>query len=211
MLSRKCHRYIGLVMLIPMITWALTGLVFFIKPGYSGAYEMLTLKTYPLTQSLTIAPGKNWQEARLVKSIIGEHLLVKSSGKLLHLNAVTLTAMPAPKDAQLSQLFEDTIAHNIARYGSVKTIESNIENNADTPVATATAITSNNITLSLNWQNLTFTQRGSDRALINLLYKVHYLQWTPWAFANQVLGILGLILLISLSVLGIKVYLNQRE
>lgn len=46
MKTRKLHRVIGLVMLLPLFGWAITGFIFFLKPGYEGAYELLQLKTY---------------------------------------------------------------------------------------------------------------------------------------------------------------------
>ena len=45
---RRLHRSVGLVLLLPFLGWAITGFVFFVKPGYEGAYETLQPKTYPL-------------------------------------------------------------------------------------------------------------------------------------------------------------------
>jgi uncharacterized iron-regulated membrane protein len=39
---RNLHRIIGIALLLPFFGWAITGMVFFIKPGYAGAYEILT-------------------------------------------------------------------------------------------------------------------------------------------------------------------------
>jgi hypothetical protein len=36
--TRTAHRLLGLVLLAPLCGWALTGLVFFFKPGYARAY-----------------------------------------------------------------------------------------------------------------------------------------------------------------------------
>jgi hypothetical protein len=67
------------------------------------------------------------------------------------------------------------------------------------------------VKVTLNWNNLKLSQTGQDTQLINLLYQVHYLQWTPYKELNQVLGIFGLILLISLTVLGVRIYIKQRS
>ena len=69
-----------------MVGWALTGLVFLIKPGYDGAYEVITIKTYPLDQKLIIASKKNWEEGRLINSVLGNHLLVTVAGKTNNLD-----------------------------------------------------------------------------------------------------------------------------
>ena len=196
---RKIHRYIGLVMLLPMFGWSITGLVFFIKPGYEGAYEILKLKTYPLDTETTLPGDAEWLDARLVKSVLGHHLLVNSYGVALHLHPKTLEEQPIPDAEQLVRLFDDTIAHNIERYGTIERIQQ------------TTAYTSTGIKIVLDWPTLTFTQTGLDQKLIDTLYKVHYLQWTPWQGMNQVLGIFGLFLVAALSALGMKIYLGGRR
>jgi hypothetical protein len=62
MKARTLHRVIGLILLLPFFGWALTGLVFFVKPGYEGAYELLSPKTYPLDSALTINPDPSWAD-----------------------------------------------------------------------------------------------------------------------------------------------------
>ncbi|WP_196137820.1 PepSY domain-containing protein [Aliikangiella sp. G2MR2-5] len=199
MKSQKLHRYIGLAMLIPMLCWAATGVVFFIKPGYKGAYERLNLKTYPIEETVTLPKNSGWTEVRLLKSILGSHLLVKSYGKTLHLDPDTLELAPIPGESELKSLFEDITSHNLERYGSIARVEG------------TKAYTSNDIEVALDWNTLSFTQKGKDREIIGILYKVHYLQWTPWDGLNQVIGILGLILLTILSVLGIKLYISNKR
>ena len=198
MRSRRLHKYIGLAMLVPMFGWALTGLVFFIKPGYDGAYEQLTLKTYPLTTPFVIANNNAWQEVRVVQSVLGVHLMVKTEDNYKQLDPATLTARPVPDFAQLKMLFQDAISTNVMRYGKILNIDQ------------LTATTSNNIEIKLDWDTLSFHQHGRDRTLIGLLYKIHYLQWTPWPAVNQVLGIIGLCLLMTLTILGIRVYLTNK-
>jgi len=185
-------------MLVPMIAWALTGLVFFIKPGYDGAYEALELKTYPLENRFSIQSNKNWQEIRLIRSILGYHLLVKSDDVFFHLDPTSLELKPVPDKSNLMKLFEDTVSQNRQRYGSVEEISG------------TTALTTTGVTVVLDWQALKFDQHGVDREIIGLLYKVHYLQWTPWPFFNQVLVILGLLLLVTLTLLGVKLFIQNR-
>jgi hypothetical protein len=75
MTTRSLHRVVGLVMLLPLAGWAITGAVFFLKPGYAGAYELLPVKTYPFETNIAIETDPSWTEARLVKTILGEHCL----------------------------------------------------------------------------------------------------------------------------------------
>ena len=199
MKSRKLHKLIGLILVLPMLGWTLTGLVFFIKPGYQGAYEQLSVKKYPLSQTVTITPQENWLEMRLVKTVLGEHLLIKSNNQSQHLDPHTLLVKPAPTSAQIKTLLSDAFGSNKARYGEIANIDD------------LSAQTTTGVKVTLDWHSLRLSQQGQDTHLINLLYQVHYLQWTPFKELNQVLGIFGLILLISLTVLGLRIYIKQRR
>tara|TARA_R110000737_G_scaffold123766_1_gene155865 strand:- start:17969 stop:18562 length:594 start_codon:yes stop_codon:yes gene_type:complete len=197
MKSRKLHKLIGLILVLPMLGWTLTGLVFFIKPGYQGAYEQLSVKKYPLSQAIIFTPQENWQEVRLVKTILGEHLLIKSNSKSQHLDPLTLLVKPKPTSAQFKTLLSDALVSNKARYGEIESIND------------LSAQTTTGVKVTLDWHSLRLSQQGQDTHLINLLYQVHYLQWTPFKELNQVLGIFGLILLISITLLGVRLYIKK--
>ena len=51
---RSLHRLIGILLLLPFVGWAVTGAIFFLKPGYAGAYDLLAVKTYPLDAATQI-------------------------------------------------------------------------------------------------------------------------------------------------------------
>jgi len=199
MKSRKLHKIIGLILVLPMLGWTITGLVFFIKPGYGGAYEQLKLKTYPLEQSFVVSSSENWQEARLIKTILGHHLLVKTNGEAKHLDPVSLLPKELPTKAQIESLLADAFSNNKERYGEIIKIADN------------TAHTSTGIEVILNWNGLSLYQTGKDTKLINLLYEIHYLQWSPFKGFNQFLGVLGLVLLMTITVLGLRIYLKSRR
>lgn len=196
MISRRIHRYIGLALLFPMIGWALTGVVFLVKPGYDRAYEIITIKTYPLEQTLNIAANESWEEVKVIKSVLGHHLLVTAEGKTHHLDFNTLKQRPTPSMIEVTRLVEDAIADKRDRYGSVQAVDG------------TTAYTTTGIEVTLDWDELKLNQIGADRHFIDGLYKVHYLQWTPWQLANEVLAIVGLLLLITLTLIGLRIYLK---
>lgn len=196
--SRKLHKIIGLILVLPMLGWTFTGLVFFIKPGYQGAYQQLSVKKYPLNQPIALTPQDNWQKISVVKTVLGDHLLVQANNKSEHLDLSSLLAMPEPTTVEFKALLNDAFTNNQARYGEIVSTDG------------LTAKTSTGVKVTLNWKSLTLSQQGQDTKLINLLYQVHYLQWTPWKEFNQALGILGLVLLISLTILGVRLYVKQR-
>lgn len=197
--TKRFHRILGIILLLPLLGWALTGLVFFIKPGYSDAYQPLVIKTYPIDTSWTIDTAKHWQDVRLVKTILGTHLLVTTDDNTKHLNPYTLQEKALPSSDQLTVLIEDAISPNQDRYGSVTAIKDSV------------ATTDTAVTITLDWKTLKLTQRGQDTELINLIYKIHYLQWTPYAAINQVLGFAGLFLLMALTVLGAMLVVKKSD
>jgi hypothetical protein len=197
--TKRYHRIMGIILLLPLLGWGLTGLVFFIKPGYSDAYQPLGIKTYPIDTSWTIDTARHWQDLRLVKTILGTHLLVTADGNTKHLDPYTLQAKVLPPSDQLTALIQDAIAVNQGRYGSVTAIKDSI------------ATTSTAVKITLDWKTLKLTQRGQDTELINLIYKIHYLQWTPYSALNQVLGFGGLFLLMALTVLGAMLVVKKSD
>jgi hypothetical protein len=190
--QRLLHRIVGLVMLLPLLGWAVTGMVFFIKPGYAGAYEQLAVKTYPLDANTPIQTRAGWQEARVVKTIAGTHLLVRTDRGWQNLNPSSLQPAPVPSGDTLLRLFEDAFTANPRRYGRLTRL-------VDRTVHTATGVD-----VTLDWDRLTLQQRGRDTDRIDWLYRIHYLQWTGRKTLDKVIGLLGLVLLVTLTYLGAR-------
>lgn len=191
---RSVHRLVGLVLLLPFLGWAATGIVFFVKPGYGGAYEALNVKTYPL-ENTAVAASPDWLEVRLLRSVLGEHLLARTDSGWQHLQPQTGLPFPLPAKDALRRLLEDAFTANPARYGRIVRVD------------TDTVQTDTGVEVRLDWNRLALQQRGSDTALIDALYRVHYLQWTGIALVDQVLGLLGLGLLILMTLLGARLAL----
>lgn len=191
MTTRTLHRIVGLVMLLPFVGWAVTGAVFFVKPGYAGAYEQLSVRTYPLDDNLAIK-GQAWREARLVKTILGTHLLVRTDAGWRNLDPATLKIVPMPPQEKLRLLFEDAFTANADRYGRVAT------------QVDATARTTTGVEVTLDWNRMALQQRGRDTDRIEMLYRIHYLQWTGVKPLDMLLGVLGLGLLVMLTYLGAR-------
>lgn len=199
MKSRKIHKIVGLLLVLPMFGWIITGVVFFIKPGYKNAYDQLAVKTYPLEQSFTIPSSNEWKEARLIKSILGHHLLVKTGDGYKHLDPTSYQPKENLTEQEVKSLLNDAFSKNADRYGVVVSSDG------------YKAVTSTGIEVTLNWNNLSIRQSGDDTKFINTLYKIHYLQWTPSKSFNQFFGIMGLLLLMLLTLFGVKIYLSSRR
>ena len=184
-------------MLVPLLAWATTGVVFLTKPGYDEAYEKLSIKTYQLDPGQYVSTRKDWQEVRLVQSILGVHLLARTDGGFRQYDPKTHLPSRAPTERQIAQLITDAIQMNPDRYGAIERIEG------------FKATTTTGIEIQLDWDQMKLSQRGTDRKIIETLYKIHYLQWTKWDNVNLILGIIGLCSLVSLTILGLVSYFSK--
>jgi hypothetical protein len=189
---RRLHRLTGLVMILPFIGWAITGAVFFIKPGYGAAYDLLAVKTYPIDGTLSITPQPGWREVRYLKTILGPHLLVRTDKGWSHLSPSTLAPAGVPTDEDVRRLVGDAFAANPGRYGHI------------TSIADGTIRTDTGVEIVLDWTRLSLQQRGTDTDRIDRLYKIHYLQWTGQQSIDKMLGLVGLTLLVLLTSLGAR-------
>jgi len=190
MTVRRLHRLAGLVLLLPMLGWAATGAIFFIKPGYDEAYSSLTVKTYPLAASLAVKASADWLEVRYLRTALGPHLLARTTAGWRQFDPVTAAPRPAPAEADVRTLLNEAIAADPSRYGAILFIDG------------TNATTATGARLSFDWNQLSLSQRGRDTDRIDWLYKVHYLQWTGIAAFDQALGLIGLALIVVLSLLG---------
>ncbi|MEH6517970.1 MAG: PepSY domain-containing protein [Halioglobus sp.] len=193
------HKILGLIMIAPLILWAITGLIFLTKPGYSNAYEQLSPALYQFDKTARVSGAANWTDIRLLKTVLGYHLLVQESGSWKHLDPFTLAVKSQPSPEQVKALIQDATKASPSRYGTISAIQEN------------TVITDTDVVITLDWNSLTLKQEGRDTRLINTLYKVHYLQWFDSPLHNKIFGILGLILLVALSVLGCVTYIRGRK
>ena len=195
---KKLHRWVGIALLLPMLAWPITGFIFLVKPGYKNAYESISIRFYPIEQPLSVKTKNGWEEVRFVKTILGHHLIARDHGGWKHFDPVSLNAISMPDSDVLTRLVEDAVTSNKARYGQITHSDGNI------------FYTDTGTELTLDWSTLSLKQKGSDTRLIGLFYKIHYLQWTPFEMINQVLGVLGLILLLFLTALGFKLSFTKR-
>jgi len=196
---KKLHKYLGFIMVLPFLAWAVTGVYFFIKPGYKAAYESLPIKTYAITDTIELKGNKAWLETRIIKSILGTHLLIKNDKGWQHRDFNTLNIIETPTKKQIETLLNDATKHNPLRYGNITSIDG------------LNIITDTDVRISLNWNNMSLYQQGKDTDFINNMYKIHYLQWTGIDSIDKVLGIIGLILVLLLAFLGIRMSIGYKK
>ncbi len=195
---KQLHKYLGWLMLLPFIAWAITGVFFFIKPGYQEAYASLAVKQYPLQQSYYVAGNPNWQEVRMLRSVLGDHLLVKANDKWQQLDPHSFTPIAKPSQSQVRKLVEDAMQSNPERYGDIASIDG------------VNITTTTGVRISFNWPQMSLYQQGEDTDFINQMYQIHYLQWTGIKPVDKVLCIVGLGLVLLLAGVGLWLSLRPR-
>ena len=210
---RRLHRVLGLILLLPILGWAVTGFIFFVKPGYGPAYAMLRVRTLELEPGsgsalTTLRREPGWLEMRALRTVLGDHLLVRNESGWSQLDPATFAPRPLPAAKDLRALIEDAIAADPAhepRYGSIASLESREDGSG-----TATATTSTGVTIDLDWATLSLSQSGRDTRRIDRLYRIHYLQWTGIKTVDRVVGITGLVALVGLAFFGLRLAFPRR-
>lgn len=196
---KKIHSILGLILVLPIIGWIFTGMIFLFKPGYGEAYQQISPKFYTIDQYDFTIPENSWSEVRVVKTILGDHLLVKAEHQWQHLNLASFKPAPLPSTKDQIRFLTDAISSHSERYGTVEGKEGDVY------------VTSTGVELSLNWDTLSIYQSGNDTKLINLFYKIHYLQWLGNKKANITLAVVALSLLLLLILYGVVLYFRRRR
>ena len=189
---RKIHRLTGILLLLHFIAWSTTAVFFLVRPAYEQAYEQLLVRQLPVTAAFSLSPAPEWQEMRVFRTVLGDHLLVRVDGRWQHLNARTQEPWLEPDNATLTPLLVDAFAANPARYGRVISLENDV------------ATTDTGVRITINWDSLSLSQSGRDTDWINKIYDIHYLRWTGYRPFDDVFGVFGLMLLMYMTFSGAR-------
>lgn len=194
---QRLHKLIGITLLLPFLGWIVTAFIFYFKPGYDQAYESLQFKTYALENVVILPANPEWLEVRYFRTILGNHLCVRTAAGWSQVDPVTLKSRTQPVEEDLRVLIADAVSFNSERYGSIASISKD------------QILTTTGVRVTMDWQRMSLSQRGADTDLIDLMYRIHYLQWTGIATIDKILGPLGLLLIFVLSLLGIRLALKR--
>jgi hypothetical protein len=196
--QRKIHRLTGIVLLMPFVAWASTAFFFLVRPAYEQAYEQLRVRQLPVAESLQLTPAAQWEELRFFRTVLGDHLLVRESGRWRHLDAATLKTWEQPGVADLQKLLEDAFRANPVRYGRVLSIDD------------VKALTDTGVQITIDWDAMSLYQTGRDTYWINKVYDIHYLRWTGYRPFDNVFGLFGLFLLMYMTYSGMRMAFGRR-
>lgn len=227
----RLHRWLAIVLVLPLVVWSVTGLLFHLKPGWARAYDMLSDER-PLDAPVhagappaaaTDAPTAGSPDAPAAVSLDalataagGQIQRVELFGSALGpLYRVTIADSPVLLDAGLHRrsplslddaraLAADAVAHSAHRdaYGAIGTAR--IEG-ANVRVAFAGA------DVDVDRASGSIAQRGRDTDRIDWLYRLHYLSWTGNRTLDRGLAVAGLALIWLVMIPGLVLFVRGRR
>jgi uncharacterized iron-regulated membrane protein len=205
----RVHRWLAVVLVLPLVIWSITGLLFHLKPGWSRAYDMLSaerpldaLPAVPL-DALATAAGAPAQRLELFGSVLGPLYRVTTANGTVLLDAQLHKRSPLSID-DARALAADAVArssHHDA-YGAIGTAQI-----AGDTVHVAFA----NAVVDVDRESGAISQRGHDTERIDWLYRLHYLSWTGNRTLDKLLAVAGLALIWLVMIPGIVLFVRRRR
>lgn len=207
---RRVHRWLAIVLAVPLVVWSVTGLLFHLKPGWDRAYDQLSVEE----------PGPAITPAELV---VLTPMLTAEKVERLEVFATAIGPLARVTTQNATELFDvadgrrvsplsvadarglalDAIARSRHRssYGDVTRVES-----TDHAVKLVLA---NDVVVEVARDDAQISQRGGDTDRIDWLYRIHYLQWTGNRIIDRVLAVLGLVLIWAVLVPGVVLFVRR--
>jgi uncharacterized iron-regulated membrane protein len=207
----RVHRYLALVLVVPLIVWSVTGLLFHLKPGWSRAYDMLdaerpleTTQVTPLSTVTAMFPD-GVQRVELFGTAIGPLYRVSTAKGSVLVDATTGAKRSPLSEADARTLASDAVAHSRekAAYGEIAKTE--VRDDAVRFTFSKGPI------VEVGREDARISQHGSDTDRINWLYRIHYLQWTGKKTVDRVLAGVGLALIWLVMIPGLVLAWRRRR
>lgn len=216
--ARAVHRLTGLALLLPLALWIGTGLLFHAKPGWDEAYEPISAPPPgPLPwERVVFSPA-----AVKARGLLGPGpvaLGVHPSGLIAYFGVQNgrATAVdgtsgepipPASEDvARAFALGSISASRHPAAYGalvsSAPATHASALTRAEDPAFLF--LTSRGKRVVVDRITGEVTQAGDLNERIDLLYRIHYLQWTPWKPVNAALVLTASIAVLLLAASGLR-------
>lgn len=213
----RFHRAAGVLLALPLVLWMATGLLFHVKHRYAEAYEPLAVPAPPVGLAVArIAPAQLVARG-LVDGAAGLTLARDPRGGVAYYG--TLAGRPVAVDAASGLELppaDDALALEWARraVGGSAHARRYGEAGATRPAELPSRLTgtsdpalavdfSGGKTVIVDRITGEMTQHGALNDWIDLTYRVHYLQWTPWPRVNVALVLVAVLLVLWLAASGL--------
>jgi hypothetical protein len=199
----RLHRYLALVLVVPLVVWSVTGLLFHLKPGWSRAYDMLDaerpLETTQVTSLANVVAmfPEGVQRIELFGTAIGPLYRVRTDKGGALVDATTGTKRSPLTEADARTLTTDALSRSREKtaYGEIA--------KTDVRDDVVRFTFSKGPIVEVSREDARISQHGSDTERINWLYRIHYLQWTGKKTLDRVLAVVGLALIWLVMIPGL--------
>ena len=224
---RAAHRLAGLSLSVPLALWIGTGLLFHLKPGWDEAYEGLAapppgpLPWERVVFSPAAVKARGLLDPGPVALAPHPSGLVAwfglREGRPAAVDGTSGDAIPAASEgvARAFALAAISASRHARSYGTIVSAEKSVHRSVLTGVENPALLfrTSGGKRVLVDRITGEVSQSGSLNDRIDLLYRIHYLQWTPWKPVNVglVLAASVLVLLVAASGLRLAVTPSSRN
>ena len=201
---RRLHRWFAIILVIPLVLWSLTGLLFHLKPGWSRAYDMLDPERPAELHLDKLASLPSATHVEVFATAIGPLARI-TTGKGDELYDADTGTKRSPLPVEAAQaLAVDAISrsHFASAYGAPSRVTS-----TDTTVTIELA---EGPTVEVGRNDARISQRGHDTDRIDWLYRIHYLQWTGNKTLDKILALVGLVLIWLVLIPGVVLFVRRR-
>lgn len=220
---KTAHRLAGLVLAVPLILWIGTGLLFHMKPGWDETYESLAVPP----------PGPlPWEKVVFSPAAVKARGLLDPGPVALAPHPSGLVAWfglregrPAAVDgtsgepippasesaARAFALAAISASRHAKSYGTIVSAETAAHRSVFTGVENPALLfrTSGGKRVLVDRVTGEVSQTGDLNAWIDRLYRIHYLQWTPWKPVNIGLVLVASLLVLLLAASGVRLAVTR--
>lgn len=201
---RRVHRWLAIVLVIPLVIWSITGLLFHLKPGWSRAYDMLDPERPAEVHLDKLVLPEGVTHVEVFSTAIGPLARVTTpKGDELYDAATGTKRSPLPIDAAQA-LAVDAIgrSHFASAYGTATRVTST--------ETTVTLELADGPVVEVGRNDGRLSQRGPDTDRIDWLYRIHYLQLTGNKTFDKILALAGLLLIWLVLIPGVVLFVRRR-
>ncbi len=205
------HRTLAIALVVLLVVWSVTGLLFHLKPGWDRAYDQLAverpgpLKLAAVVPASAVEPaldGSPIERVTLFASQLGPLYRVSTTAGTELVDATTGKKRSPLTVPEAEALIADAVSRSPYRaaYGE------QVKTEADERTV---KIDFQDATVTIGRSDGRISQRGAGSDRIDWLYRIHYLQWTGNKTIDRAFAMLGLALIWAVMIPGIMLFVRR--
>ncbi len=205
------HRTLAIALVVLLVVWSITGLLFHLKPGWDRAYDQLAVERPGPLKLAAIVPAPAVEVALAGAAIERITLFDTQLGPLYRVSTATGTelvdATTGRKRSPLSvPEAEALIADAVARSPHRAAYGAPHKTHADDR---SVKIEFADSMVTIGRSDARISQTAESTRRIDWLYRIHYLQWTGNKTIDRAFAMLGLALIWAVMIPGIMLFVRR--